>query len=205
MIQAVVFDIGWVLIEWSPERIYDKLIGEERRRVFFDAVPLHEANLDVDKGAPFQDTFEVLADRYPEWAEEIAMWPKHWDAFVSPAIDHSIRLMRALRSKGIPVFALSNFGDETYDRAQVIYPFFTEFDRRYISGRLKLVKPDPAIYAVVERDSGIAPDALLFTDDGPKNIEAAAARGWQTHFFKGPQGFADRLVAEGLLTDRDAQ
>ena len=29
---AVVFDIGNVLIEWQPERFYDSVIGEERRR-----------------------------------------------------------------------------------------------------------------------------------------------------------------------------
>jgi 2-haloacid dehalogenase len=50
----------------------------------------------------------------------------------------------------------------------------------------------------------MAPDALLFTDDRAENIAAAAARGWQTHLFDGPQGWADRLIAEGLLTEQEA-
>jgi 2-haloacid dehalogenase len=41
---------------------------------------------------------------------------------------------------------------------------------------------------------------LLFTDDRAENIAAAAARGWQTHHFTGSQGWADRLVSEGLLS-----
>ena len=31
-IEAVIFDIGNVLIEWQPERHYDRVIGEARRR-----------------------------------------------------------------------------------------------------------------------------------------------------------------------------
>ena len=30
--EAVIFDIGNVLIEWNPERLYDAAIGPDRRR-----------------------------------------------------------------------------------------------------------------------------------------------------------------------------
>jgi len=123
---------------------------------------------------------------------------------VSPVIDHSVRLLRALRAKGVPVFALSNFGDQTFDMAQERYPFLTEFDRAYVSGRLKMIKPYPDIYAHVEQDCGIAPADLLFTDDLPANIETAQSRGWQTHLFQGPQGWAECLVRHGILSQEDA-
>ena len=54
--QAVVFDIGNVLIEWQPERFYDSVIGEDRRRAMFDAVDLHGMNDRVDSGENFRDT-----------------------------------------------------------------------------------------------------------------------------------------------------
>ncbi len=53
-------------------------------------------------------------------------------------------------------------------------------------------------------DKGIAPERLLFTDDRPNNIATAARRGWQVHLFEGPKGWADRLVAAGLLTPGEA-
>ena len=40
-IEAVVFDIGNVLVEWQPERFYDSAVGETRRREMFAAVDLH--------------------------------------------------------------------------------------------------------------------------------------------------------------------
>jgi len=204
-VEAVVFDIGWVLIEWRPEAVYDGLIGAERRKALFEAVPMAAANLDVDRGAPFRATFAALAEAHPGWAQEIMLWPHHWPEMVAPRIDRSVRLLHGLKARGVPVFALTNFGDETFDIAQELYPFFRDFDRRYVSGRLKCIKPEPEIYAAVERDSGIAPGALLFTDDSPANIAAAAARGWQTHLFTGPEGWAELLVTKGLLSAEEAR
>jgi len=51
----------------------------------------------------------------------------------------------------------------------------------------------------------VRPGGLLFTDDRIDNIKVAAGRGWRTHLFDGPQGWADRLVAEGLLSREAAQ
>ena len=58
---------------------------------------------------------------------------------------------------------------------------------------------------MVEEGSGLSGAELLFADDRPENIAAAADRGWQVHHFEGPQGWADRLVSEGLLTLEEAQ
>ena len=204
-VEAVVFDIGRVLIEWEPERFYDRALGEERRRAFFAAVPIHAMNVRVDLGSPWEQEVAALAQAHPDWAEAIGHWHHRWIEMASPAIPRSVRLLRALKARGIPVFALTNFGVETFDHAAEHYPFFHEFDRAFVSGRLRLAKPDPAIYEVVERESGVAPARLLFTDDRPENVEAAAARGWRTHLFEGPEGLADRLVAEGLLTEEEAR
>ncbi len=204
-IQAVVFDIGRVLIEYDPERFYDGVVGEARRRAFFEAVPIHAMNERVDLGEVWEDAVAALAQEHPDWAEEIGHWHTRWIEMARPEIPRSVRLLRALRRKGIPVFALSNFGRETFAHAATHYPFFLEFDRAFVSGQLRLAKPDPAFYEVLERETGVTPSALLFTDDKPENIEAARARGWQTHLFEGPDAFADRLVAEGLLSAEEAR
>ena len=57
-VQAVVFDIGNVLIEWQPERWYDKVVGRDRRIAMFETVPLHELNDRSDLG---EDMSAVMA------------------------------------------------------------------------------------------------------------------------------------------------
>jgi len=204
-IQAVIFDIGNVLIEWQPERFYDRVVGADRRAAFFDAIDLHGMNDRVDRGENFTSVVEEVAAANPDWSAEVMMWHDRWVDMATPPIDHSVRLQRALLRADVPVFALSNFGIETFELGLREYPFLEEFDKRYISGHMGVAKPDAAIYQMVEDDCGVPPAALLFVDDRKDNIDAAAARGWQTHLFETPEGWAARLVAQGLLTQEDAQ
>lgn len=203
-IDAVIYDIGNVLIEWQPERFYDRAIGEERRHAMFAEVDLKAMNERVDQGEHFTDTIYAVAEDHPQWRDEIRMWHDHWIEMANPVIPRSLTLLRALRSKGIPVFALTNFGIESFAYAEGHYPFLAEFDKRYISGHMAVTKPDARIFEMVEEDCGCTPESLLFTDDRQDNIVAAQARGWQTHLFEGPDGWADRLVAEGLLSAAEA-
>jgi 2-haloacid dehalogenase len=202
--EAVVFDIGEVLIEWQPEARLDAMIGRDRRAAMFAAVDIYEMNARIDLGADFRATVYATAQRHPEYAELIRLWHDRWLEVAGPQIDHSVRLLRALKRAGVPVFALSNFGVDTLALADRSWSFLTEFDRRYISGQLGVAKPSARIYEIVEEDSGIAPVRLLFADDRTDNIAAARARGWQVHHFTGPEGWARRLVAAGLLAPEEA-
>ncbi|MFD1344505.1 HAD family hydrolase [Litorisediminicola beolgyonensis] len=196
---AVVFDIGNVLIEWQPERYYDRAIGEERRRAMFAEVDLHAMNDAVDRGGDFAGEVAACAARYPHWAEEIQLWHDDWGRIAGPAIPGSVTTLEALRRAGVPVLALSNFGLAPFEIGRRAWPFLDSFDKRYLSGALGMAKPDAEIYAALEATCGHAPEALLFVDDRQENIDAASARGWQTHLFTGPEDWGARLVAEGLL------
>jgi 2-haloacid dehalogenase len=203
-VQAVIFDVGNVLIEWQPERFYDSVIGEDRRKAMFAEVDLHGMNELVDLGHPFKETIYKAADTYSDWTAEIHMWHDRWIEMASPVIEHSVQLLRTLRSKGVPVFSLTNFGIQSYAYAETKYPFLGEFDQDYISGHMAVTKPDPKIYEMLEKGCGLAPETLLFADDRTENIEAAQARGWNTHLFENPQGWADALVSHGVLTSKEA-
>jgi 2-haloacid dehalogenase len=202
-VKAVIFDIGNVLLEWDPRGFYDRVYGRARREALFAEVALDAMNLEVDRGAPFRASVYALAEKHPEYTAEIRDWHDRWIEMASPEIPRSVALLRALRRKGIPVHALSNFGIDTFELAAAHYDFLAEFDRRFISGHLRLIKPDAAIYATVEADLGFPPETLLFADDRPENIAAARARGWQVHLFEGADGWARRLVDEGLLTEAE--
>lgn len=204
-VEAVVFDIGNVLIGWQPERYFDTQIGTARREAMFEAVDIHAMMTRIDEGGVFGEVVEETALAHPDWMEEVRWMRDRWNDIAGPEITHTVRLLRALRGKGMPCFALSNFGRENFPLSEAVYPFLTEFDRRYISGEMNLAKPDPAIYAAVEADCGLPPASLLFADDREDNTNAAAARGWQTHLFTMPEKFAADLVSRGVLTEGEAR
>lgn len=198
-IEAVVLDIGNVLLKWNPEPFYEALLGAERKQALFEAVDLYEMNLRVDRGEDFREVIYSTADQHADWADEIRHWHDSWLEFVQGDIALSVQIMEQLQARGIPVFSLTNFGIGTYELARPHYPFLSAFDRDFISGHLRAIKPEPDIYEILERETGVAPDRLLFTDDSAANIAAARARGWQAHHFEGPEGWLARVQAEGLL------
>ncbi|SMR83394.1 2-haloacid dehalogenase [Aliiroseovarius halocynthiae] len=202
-VTAVVFDIGNVLIRWQPEELYDQWIGQPRREQMFAAVDLHGMNELVDQGQDFRDMVYDAAEKHPEFRTEILWWHDRWLQLAQPAIDLSVATLRALKARGVPVFALSNFGIQTFDIAEAEYDFLSAFDRRYISGQMGVTKPSAQIYQMLEDDCGHAPGGLLFTDDRPENIAAAEARGWQVHHFTSPRGWADALIARNLIKETD--
>ncbi|WP_103332264.1 HAD family hydrolase [Pseudotabrizicola formosa] len=202
--EAVVFDIGNVLMSWDPEGFYDRRLGEAGRRRLFAETGIEAMNVAIDAGAPFRATVEAHAQAHGAWRDEILCWYHNWIEMAAPRIEGSIALLRALRGKGVPVLALTNFGDDSFTYAQSQYDFLNEFDRAFVSARMGASKPEPEIYRQMEEATGIAPERLIFTDDKAENIEAAAARGWRVHLFTGWQGWAARLVDEGLLTKTEA-
>lgn len=198
---VMVFDIGRVLIGWDPEGFFDHQIGRTARERLFAEVDLHGMNLRIDEGHGFAAPVAELAARHPRWAAEIRLWHDRWSDMVPGPIPRSVALMRALKRRGVPVLALTNFGRETLVIAQARFEFLNEFDQMFVSAELGLLKPDPAIYAALETGSGYAPEQLFFTDDRPENCAAAAARGWHTHLFEEPEGLEAALLAHGLLTE----
>ena len=203
-VEAVVFDIGNVLIEWQPERYYDRRIGRQRREAFFGAFDFHGLMNEIDAGAPFSEIVAARAQAHPEHAAEIVMLRDEWLEMAGTVIDHSVRLMEALRAKGVPVYALSNFGAENFGWSAEAHSFLRSFDRAYISGEMGMRKPHAEIYAAVEADSKIAPERLLFGDDREENVAAAQARGWRAVRVDSAGHLAQALVSHGLLTEEEA-
>lgn len=66
------------------------------------------------------------------------------------------------------------------DRDHPAYLPLEQFDYPLASQIIGRAKPDPDLYRFVEEGTGIAPPQILFFDDLPENVAAAAARGWQT-------------------------
>lgn len=201
MTKAIVFDLGMVLLGWSPEGFYDRTLGPEVRKALFADVDLYGMNLEIDRGRGLDAMTDLYAARHPHWATAIKLWHSHWPEMLTGPIDGSVALMARLRAAGYPIHALTNFARETLDIAQARYDVLTGFDSMVVSGDLGLVKPDPAIYAALEEQTGLRGSDLFFVDDRPENCAAAAQRGWTTHCFTDAPHLAQALRGLGLLTD----
>ena len=197
--EAVIFDIGNVLLKWHPERLYDTLMSPAARRKMFADVDLHTMNDKVDRGENWRETVYAYADAYPEYTDMIRLWHDRWDEMAAPLMPKSWDILRRLRKTGVPVFALSNFGIQTFAYAETLYPELTEFDMRFISGHMGVTKPARRIYEMVEAETGLSGPQLFFADDRQENINTAMTLDWRGHVFNTAAGLEADLTAIGLL------
>jgi 2-haloacid dehalogenase len=187
LIEAVVFDIGGVLLDWNPRYLYRKLFDDEpaMERFLSEVCTLdwHDAH---DRGVPFERSCAELAARHPEQAELIWAWGRRSEEMIGGPIPGTAEILRALKDQGVPCYALTNMEAETYPQRLERFDFLRWFDGTVVSGFEPggIAKPDPEIFRRLLDRFGLQPATTVLIDDAPRNLEAARRLGMQTVQFR---------------------
>jgi len=91
--------------------------------------------------------------------------------------------LKKAESRGIEMWCLSNDLAEWSQKLRNRFGLQQFFRGVIISGDVGLRKPDPMIFRLLLERSGVPAKQLLFVDDNPKNIIAAAALGIDSVLF----------------------
>ncbi len=199
-IDTVVFDMGGVLVDWSPRYLYAKLFDDEAEREHFLAnVVNQDWNERHDEGVSFADGIAELSARHPEYGAMIEAYFERWPEMIRGPIDGTVDILRRLKAKGVPLYVLSNWSAETWPHAERMFAWLELFDGLVISGFERTRKPRRDIFDRLIERHGVTPGRALFIDDLAVNIEGARAAGLQGHHFQGPEGLEAALRGHGLL------
>lgn len=198
---AVVFDVGNVLYGWDPYAFLVTQVADDAARLqFIEDVDLYAWHETLDGGRPYAEAAAELNEKFPQYAALIAAWSARFGETISGPVPGVHALVGELDARGVPLFAITNFSADFWppfhagERA-----FFARFRDIVVSGEVKLLKPDPAIYYLALDRFGLKPADALFVDDRAINVEGALAVGMAAHLFTDAEGLRARLVAEGLL------
>lgn len=199
-IAAVVFDVGKVLVQWERDLPFRELIPDPVERAWFmdQVIPL-DWHGEHDAG---RDAAEMIAARsaeYPDHAHLIQAWLDRFNDTIPGPVPGSVKLVEALDAAGVPLYAITNFGADTWAGFAPTFPLFERFRDIVVSGVEKLAKPDPAIYRHAEARFGLPGSAMLFVDDSLANVESARACGWHAHHFLHAEGLEAELRSRGLI------
>jgi 2-haloacid dehalogenase len=199
-VDAVVFDLGGVLIDWNPRYLYRALFDDnEEMETFLRDVCSPSWIAGVDAGRPFGDAIRDLAAEHPSQRELIEAFRARWEEMLGKEIIGSVRIVEELHDVGIPLFALSNWSAETFPIARERYLFLQLFDGILISGDAGHAKPAPGIFDVFLQRFGLTAHRCIFVDDRAENLRAAAKMGFDTVEFESPEQLGKKLAARGLL------
>lgn len=201
--QAVVFDLGGVLLDWNPRYLYRKLFDDEAEMERFLAevctLEWHHAH---DLGIPPEQTTAPLVAAHPEHAQMIWAWTQRTEEMLGGPIEGSVEILQALREAGVPCFALTNMETWTYPVRRARYPFLSWFDGTVVSGFEGVAKPDPRIFGLLLDRFGLTAARTVLVDDSPVNVQAARAVGMQAIEFESPASLRRWLEDAGLLDGR---
>jgi 2-haloacid dehalogenase len=196
----VVFDIGNVLLHWDVRELYRKLFADPAAMEdFLTRVLPPEWNLEQDRGRPWDEAEAERIALFPEHEAAIRAFRARWRETIPGDIPGTVAILARLKSRGVPLYAITNFAADTFLEAQARFPFLADsFIDAVVSGRERLLKPDPAIYRVLLDRQGLAAQDCVFIDDSGRNVETAAALGFHARLFTTPEQFAEDLRELGF-------
>ena len=199
-IQAVIFDFGSVLVDWSPHNLYRHFIKQPHEiDRFLSEINFAEWNAQQDKGRPFAQAVAELSSEFPQHARLISAFHEHWEDSIVGSIDGTVVILRKLKQLGYPLYGLSNWSAETFPLVREKHTYFDLFDDIIISGEVKLIKPDPQIFRFMLNKFKLEAQACLFIDDSMANIKTANELGFATIHFQSPAQLEIELSGRGVL------
>ena len=199
-VEAVVFDVGRVIVEWDLRNLFEKLIDDAAELDWFLSNVVTEAwHFEHDAGRPLAEMVPERKAQFPDHAELIDAYRSRFGETIPGPVPGTAALIERLAARDVPLFAITNFGAEFWQEFRPTQPVLRNFRDIVVSGEEKLAKPDPAIFQRADKRFGYAPQAMLFIDDNLANIEAASALGWQVHHFTDAAILESDLANRGLI------
>lgn len=200
MTKAVIFDVGRVLFHWDLRHLFAKLIADPAELDWFlGHVITPEWHFQHDAG---RDLDSMLAERiaeFPDHADLIRAYRHRFNETIPGPVAGVHELVHDLSDAGVPLYIISNFGDEFWEAFRPTQPIFDRFEGIIISGKEKLMKPDPAIFRLALDRFELKAADTLFIDDVPANVAGAENVGIAGLVFK------DASIARVWLSEQNAR
>jgi 2-haloacid dehalogenase len=198
-VDAVVFDIGGVLLDWDPRHLYRQLFDDPGEMTdFLATICTSDWHREHDLGVDTWQSCQLLARQHPAHADMIMAWADRREEMIVGQIEGTVALLAELKAAGLPCFALSNMEPDSYAIRRDRYAFMRWFDDSVISGIEGIAKPDPRIFQALLGRHGLDPSRTVFIDDSPANVEAARAVGLIAVRFVSADQLRGELLALGL-------
>jgi HAD superfamily hydrolase (TIGR01509 family) len=184
----VVFDLGKVLVDFDYSIAIPRIAAHSTLSVagiksfFFQSHLL----VDYESGHLTRQEFFDHARRATGFQGALEEFGEFF-ADIFTAIPPMIELHAGLHRRGVPTYIFSNTNDLAIEHVRRNFPFFRDFDGYIYSYEVKAMKPDPIIYAALEKLAGRRGAEILYLDDRPENVAGGAARGWRTILHETPE------------------
>jgi 2-haloacid dehalogenase len=198
-VQAVVFDLGGVLIDWDPRYLYRRLFSDEAAMAdFLATVCTDDWHRQHDLGVDVTASCQQLADLHPEYRGPIMAWAERGEEMAAGQFDGTVEILRVLKDQGLACYALSNMEPDAFAIRRDRFAFMNWFDGHVISGLEGVAKPDRKIFDLLLERYRLDPGRTVFIDDQARNVETAREVGLLAIQYTSADGLRSALRLHGL-------
>lgn len=194
-VDAVVFDIGNILIRYAPDDFLVRLFpgDEQKQRDMMARVYRGPYWPCFDRGTmEYDEAAKRLAEQFGGSEADYLHALRGWIELKDP-IEEGWRAARRCKRAGKRLYLLSNYPREGYLRMREKFAsLFEIFDGGVISYKVHQVKPEPEIYKTLIEACSLTPERTLFIDDTLENVEGAIKMGIHG-YHKHENGMMDRF------------
>lgn len=200
VLNAVIFDIGGVLIDCNPRYFYAQHFSNRGDMEYFLAhVCNDEWNRQQDRGRDVGLAMRELAEAHPQYATLINMFYSHFNQMIRGVVSGMTALLQELLTARVPLYGLTNWPDATFHHAVERLPLLAQFRGILTSASVGLLKPDPAIYKLAMARFGVDGERTLFVDDHWPNVLGARTAGLRAARFADAPTLRLLLAKNGVL------
>ena len=94
------------------------------------------------------------------------------------SFDYSADWLKGLKERGYNIYLLTNYPEWLFETHwKKGFTFVPYVDGKVVSGKVKLIKPDHAIYETIIKKYSLNPAESVFIDDVKENVQAAKETG----------------------------
>jgi 2-haloacid dehalogenase len=198
-LDAVVFDLGGVLIDWNPRHLYRSLFADHAdMEAFLTNICTGDWHREHDLGGDIRASCQRLARLYPGYHDLIMAWADRGEEMAAGQFDDTVAVLAELKAADIRCYALSNMEAEVFPVRRARFAFMDWFDGCVISGVEGLAKPDRRIFEILLNRYGLEPAATIFIDDSAQNVAAANALGIHALHYASAQQLRQELRTLGV-------
>ena len=197
-IEAIIFDLGNVLIAVDEARALDRMAARtgKTRRELEGYVMLTPFMNQLALGELSPQRFYEIVRRDTGLDGDFAEFARIWAEIFTP-IEPMIALARQLKGRVTRVI-LSNTNAIHMDYVFGKFPIVREVEGLVLSHEVGLLKPDPRIYELALQRFGLRAERTVFIDDIPTNVEGARAAGLRGIHCQNPDQVRLELTKLGI-------
>ncbi len=199
MIKNIVFDIGRVLVSYTPFEFIQSLGHSERKsQELFQVIFGGQTWKDADRGTvTLTQQLSIYKDQLPLYSDEIDEIMEKW-IYMPTMMAESEALLKEVLDLGFNVYLLSNYPEHGFPQFKLRYPILDRVHGYVVSYQEKLMKPEKEIYEVLLQRYQLVPDETVFIDDISENIEAAVQLGIHGTVFENVTQTKSYLISLGV-------